>query len=132
MANMDVDIQDDASSPDVMMQFYKRVYPFKSIFNWLNHQHAPTRLFTHREFAFTLQGDTYLRYNSFTTADELKRQTVRLNPTRFEIGPVYNARVSVASFLACRGSRPSFAASRQEDITTWRAATSPARTCFRY
>ncbi|PCH35118.1 prim-pol domain-containing protein [Wolfiporia cocos MD-104 SS10] len=75
-----------------MLAFYKRLYPFKSIFNWLNHEHVPTKLFTNREFAFTLQGDVYLRYNSFERADELKKQVCALNPTRFEIGPVYSAR----------------------------------------
>ena len=57
-----------------MLAFYRRLYPFKSIFTWLNHEHAPTKLFTHREFAFTLQGDVYLRYNSFANAEELKKQ----------------------------------------------------------
>ncbi|KAF9559887.1 prim-pol domain-containing protein [Agrocybe pediades] len=79
-------------SPEVMLTYYRRLYPFKSIFNWLNHEHSPSRLFTQREFAFTLAGDVYLRYNSFTTADELKKQVCQLNPTRFEIGPVYSAR----------------------------------------
>ncbi|KAF9467308.1 hypothetical protein BDZ94DRAFT_1185702 [Collybia nuda] len=85
---------DDSSpaSPEVMLTFYRRLYPFKSIFNWLNHEHTPTRLFTHREFAFTLQGDVYLRYNSFATADELKKLVCQLNPTRFEIGPIYTTR----------------------------------------
>lgn len=73
--------------------FYRRLYPFKSIFQWLNHEQAPTRLFTHREFAFTLPKDIYLRYNSFNNSDELKKQVCQLNPTRFEIGPVYSARV---------------------------------------
>ena len=79
-----------------MLTFYRRLYPFKSIYNWLNHEHTPSRLFTHREFAFTLPGDTYLRYNSFTTAEELKNQVCQLNPSRFEIGPVYSARVGAA------------------------------------
>lgn len=88
-----------------MLTFYRRLYPFKSIFNWLNHEHAPTRLFTHREFAFTLQGDVYLRYNSFTTADELKKSVCQLNPTRFEIGPIYTARVrSTSIFYSLAGS----------------------------
>ena len=87
-------IEDDVSSPEVMMAFYKRLYPFKSIFNWLNHEHVPGKLFTNREFAFTLQGDIYLRYNSFANVEDFKRQTIRLNPSRFEIGAVYNARVS--------------------------------------
>ncbi|KAH9174905.1 prim-pol domain-containing protein [Lactarius sanguifluus] len=79
-------------TPELMLVFYRRLYPFKSIFKWLNHEHIPGRLFTHREIAFTLQNDVYLRYNSFATADEFKKQTCTLNPSRFEIGPVYTAR----------------------------------------
>ena len=81
-------------TPELMLAFYKRLYPFKSIFNWLNHEHTPTKLFYQREFAFTLQGDVYLRYQSFMNAEELKKQVCALNPTRFEIGPMYSARVS--------------------------------------
>jgi hypothetical protein len=89
----------ETPTPELMLAFYRRLYPFKSIFKWLNHEHVPSRLFTHREIAFTLQNDVYLRYNSFTTADEFKRQTCTLNPTRFEIGPVYTARVRVPPSL---------------------------------
>ncbi|CCM00228.1 uncharacterized protein FIBRA_02256 [Fibroporia radiculosa] len=79
-------------TPELMLVFYQRLYPYKSVYGWLNHDHKPTRLFTQREFAFTLPGDVYLRYQSFEDADELKRQIVKLNPSRFEIGPVYSAR----------------------------------------
>jgi DNA primase small subunit len=82
-----------------MLTYYRRLYPFKPIFTWLNHDHIPTRLFTHREWAFTLAGDVYLRYNSFTTAEDLKKQVCDLNPTRFEIGPVYSARVRLLPYL---------------------------------
>jgi DNA primase small subunit len=92
----------DASSPEVMLAYYKRLYPFKSVFNWLNHGPTPSKLFTHREFAFTLAGDVYLRYNSFSSADELKKQVCSLNPTRFEIGPVYSARVRPAAFVCIK------------------------------
>jgi len=86
---------DTNTSPEVMLQFYRMLYPFKSIFTWLNHEHTPTRLFTHREFAFTIQGDVYLRYHSFNTAEDLKKQVCALNPTRFEIGPIYSAKASI-------------------------------------
>lgn len=79
--------------PFATLTFYKRLYPFKSIYTWLNHQHSPTRLFTHREFAFTLAGDVYIRFNSFANTDDLKREVCRLNPSRFEVGAIYNARV---------------------------------------
>jgi len=90
---MPVDDEIEPSSPEVMLAFYHRLYPFKSVFKWLNHEHVPTRLFTNREVAYTLQSDVYLRYNSFTSVEEFKKTTCSLNPTRFEIGPVYTARV---------------------------------------
>jgi len=77
-----------------MLTYYRRLYPFKPVFTWLNHSHTPTRLFTHREWAFELRGDLFVRNNSFSTADDLKKQVCQLNPTRFEIGPVYSVRVS--------------------------------------
>ena len=80
-------------TPEHMLAFYRWLYPFKTIFTWLNHDHVPTKLFFQREFAFTLQGDVYLRYQSFMNAEELKKQVCALNPTRFEIGPMYSARV---------------------------------------
>ncbi|KAF8606988.1 prim-pol domain-containing protein [Ceratobasidium sp. AG-I] len=84
--------EEDASSPEVTLAFYRRLYPFKPVYNWLNQDHAPSRLITNREFALTLQGDVYLRYNSFANAEEMKKEICRYNPTRFEIGPIYSAR----------------------------------------
>ncbi len=77
---------------DEIDYYYRTLYPFDSIFAWLNHQQTPARLFTHREFAFTLQGDMYLRYNSFANAAEFKKSVEQLKPVRFEIGSVYSAR----------------------------------------
>ncbi|KAI0034671.1 prim-pol domain-containing protein [Vararia minispora EC-137] len=82
----------DHTAPEVILSFYRHLYPFKSVFKWLNHEHTPSRLFTHREIAFSLRGDIYIRYNSFLNADEFKNQTLKYNPERFEIGPVYSAR----------------------------------------
>ncbi|EJD52249.1 prim-pol domain-containing protein [Auricularia subglabra TFB-10046 SS5] len=75
-----------------MKRFYNQLYPFQSVFRWLNHGHQPTKLFTQREFSATLPGDIYLRYHSFNNTDDFKANLARLNPTRFEIGAVYNAR----------------------------------------
>ncbi|TIB98326.1 NTF2-like protein [Wallemia mellicola] len=80
---------DDASNPHVTRAYYERLFPFKQMYQFYN---VPTRLFTNREFAFTVKDDIYLRYLSFSTWDEWKKETLRLNPTRFEIGAVYTAR----------------------------------------
>ncbi|CCF52047.1 hypothetical protein NDA11_002523 [Ustilago hordei] len=85
----------DSSDPMSMLSFYRRLFPWKQLFAWLNHDlphMSATKCFTHREFAFTLQNEAYLRYNSFASADELKKEVCRLNPARFEIGPVYTAK----------------------------------------
>jgi hypothetical protein len=41
-----------------------------------------------------------VRYKSFANAEEMKKDVVAHNPTRFEIGPVYTGRVSL-SFRVC-------------------------------
>ncbi|QUC17159.1 uncharacterized protein UV8b_01400 [Ustilaginoidea virens] len=79
-----------ASDPEVMRSFYQRLFPWRQLFQWLNHSPTPTNDFGNREFAFTLQNDAYLRYQSFATADLLRKDVLRLMPSRFEIGPVYN------------------------------------------
>jgi DNA primase small subunit len=77
------------SDPSLMLQFYSRLFPFRALFHWLNHSPKPGPDFAHREFAFTLSNDAYLRYQSYPSADLLKRDILRLNPSRFEIGPIY-------------------------------------------
>jgi DNA primase small subunit len=79
-----------ASDPEVMRSFYQRLFPWRYLFQWLNHGPIPTADFAHREFAFTLSNDAYLRYQSFATADLLRKDVLRLMPSRFEIGPVYS------------------------------------------
>ncbi|EPQ65544.1 BgtA-20577 [Blumeria graminis f. sp. tritici] len=78
------------SDPEVMKTYYQRLFPWRYLFQWLNHSPVPSNDFGHREFAFTLQNDAYLRYQSFPTSDLIRKDVLRLQPTRFEIGPIYN------------------------------------------
>ncbi|KAJ9117308.1 hypothetical protein QFC20_000455 [Naganishia adeliensis] len=95
-----------AKSPEVMLAFYRRLFPYKPFYLWLNQEQAPTRLWTHREFAFTLGESTYVRYNSFNNSEEFKKEILRANPTRFEIGPVYNARPRDRKTMQASALRP--------------------------
>lgn len=81
--------QESYSDPNLMLQFYSRLFPFRSLFQWLNHSPKPGPDFANREFALTLPNDAYLRYQSYPTADTLRKDILRHNPSRFEIGPVY-------------------------------------------
>jgi DNA primase small subunit len=75
---------------ETMAVYYQRLFPFKQFFQWLNHSPAPQTDFTNREIAFTLENGAYLRYQSFKTGEAFRRDVLRLNPSRFEIGPVYS------------------------------------------
>ncbi|KAF3918398.1 hypothetical protein ABW20_dc0104848 [Dactylellina cionopaga] len=80
------------SDPEVMLQFYSRLFPWRQLFRWLNHAELPSTDFANREFAFTLHNEVYLRYQCYPTFETLRRDVLKLNPSRFEIGPVYSAR----------------------------------------
>ncbi|KXL45414.1 hypothetical protein M433DRAFT_154441 [Acidomyces richmondensis BFW] len=77
------------AEPDTLRQFYQRLFPFRPLFQWLNHAPTPQPDFMNREFAFVLPGGAYIRYQSFPTADLFRKQCLQMTPERFEIGPQY-------------------------------------------
>jgi len=77
------------AEPDTLRQFYQRLFPFRPLFQWLNHSPTPQPDFMNREFAFVLPGGAYIRYQSFPTADLFRKQCLQMTPERFEIGPQY-------------------------------------------
>ncbi|KAF1356265.1 DNA primase small subunit [Delphinella strobiligena] len=79
-----------SSDPEILRAFYQRLFPFRYLFQWLNHSPTPTTDWMNREFAFVLPNDAYIRYQSFLTADQFRKQCVHMTPVRFEIGPVYS------------------------------------------
>ena len=79
------------SEPETLRQFYQRLFPFRPLFQWLNHSPTPQPDFQNREFAFVLPNDAYIRYQSFQSADLLRKQCLQKDtPVRFEIGPQYS------------------------------------------
>lgn len=78
------------AEPDTLRQFYQRLFPFRPLFQWLNHAPAPQVDFQNREFAFVLPGGAYIRYQSFASADLFRKQCIQMTPERFEIGPQYS------------------------------------------
>lgn len=82
--------QEKYASPDILRQFYQRLFPFRPLFQWLNHGPTPQPDFQNREFAFVLPGGAYIRYQSFASADLFRKQAIQMTPERFEIGPQYS------------------------------------------
>ncbi|KAI0404106.1 prim-pol domain-containing protein [Xylaria palmicola] len=82
-----------SSDPELLRIFYQRLFPFRYLFQWLNHSPKPTNDFANREFALTINdasgNEIYLRYQSYSTADLIRKDIIAKLPTRFEIGPVY-------------------------------------------
>lgn len=73
-----------------MSYYYQYLYPFREVFQWLNHSSKPQIDIINREFAMAFRSGAYKRYNSFNTIQEFKQQIQKANPDRFEIGAVYN------------------------------------------
>ncbi|KAF9898842.1 hypothetical protein BX616_003549 [Lobosporangium transversale] len=74
--------------------FYRHFFPAKPYFQWLNYSNSPipSKNFMNREFSFFLMDETFMRYQSFKSLDELKQELTRLCPTRIDLGAVYNIR----------------------------------------
>ncbi|KAG0416826.1 DNA primase small subunit, partial [Dictyocoela roeselum] len=65
-----------------LFNFYNKIYPVQEISDWLH-------LNCFREISFTLQNDIYLRYNTFSSASELKGRLVTDMPIKIDIGAIY-------------------------------------------
>ncbi|KAJ1854706.1 p48 polypeptide of DNA primase [Coemansia sp. RSA 1822] len=103
---MAVDGIEDIST-ETLAQYYQRLFPFSVFYQWLNYKApAPTSLFTHREFSFTINDGIYLRYQSFKDGDELHREVQRLAPSKIDIGAVFTAQPRNAKSLQPGAFRP--------------------------
>ncbi|KAL2163512.1 hypothetical protein VTH06DRAFT_5570 [Thermothelomyces fergusii] len=85
----DVEHNTQSALFELLRIYYQRFFPWRYMFQWLNHSPVPTNDFKHREFSLWLHNDAVLRYQSYTTSDLFRKDVLRLMPRRIEIGPVY-------------------------------------------
>jgi len=75
--------------PELLNQYYKRLFPYKYFVQWLSYGGVPKTYFVHREFSFTLKDDVYLRYQSFADQQDLEKEILKRNPYKIDIGAVF-------------------------------------------
>ncbi|KAG1654470.1 hypothetical protein FOA52_006072 [Chlamydomonas sp. UWO 241] len=82
---------------DLMKKYYGRLFPHHHMFRWLSygndgkHPQADAGFFQKREFCFTLDGDIFVRYQSFKDGNEMREALKARVPSKIDIGPVYTA-----------------------------------------
>jgi len=72
--------------------YYGKVYPFTKMWNWLSYGNSSSPTFgSRREFSFTLDGDIYIRYLSFSGPEAWQQECIKKLPHKMDMGAVYTA-----------------------------------------
>lgn len=99
-------------SEETLKEFYQHVFPVEEIVQWLSYAMNPTTTddsaddedqasmrqavstgyLARREFCFTLLGDIFTRFRSYTSVAELRQELVNRFPEKIDVGAVYNVR----------------------------------------
>lgn len=70
--------------------FYTNLFPCKEFYQWFSYGNVNKNYFPFREFSFTLASEVYIRFQSFATGEEFRRELLRLCPVKIDIGAVFN------------------------------------------
>lgn len=82
--------------PHLMKMYYERLFPHQDFYKWLaygndgKHPQGDSTYFSRREFCFTLQGDVFVRYQSFQDGMALAAALRAKLPSKIDIGPLYS------------------------------------------
>lgn len=83
------------SVQELMRPYYSKLFPHGHMYKWLaygndgKHAQADAGFFQKREFCFTLDGDIFVRYQSFKNGSDMREAIKNRCPSKIDIGPVY-------------------------------------------
>ena len=91
-------------SPELLAQYYSRLFPFHLLHDWLSYDpkcllpdssktQLDHKLFSHREFSFTINlsgEEIYIRYQSFLDAKQFISAVKDRNPHKIDIGAIFS------------------------------------------
>eukprot|EP00242_Pyramimonas_sp_CCMP2087_P004310 CAMPEP_0198200216 /NCGR_PEP_ID=MMETSP1445-20131203/3263_1 /TAXON_ID=36898 /ORGANISM="Pyramimonas sp., Strain CCMP2087" /LENGTH=471 /DNA_ID=CAMNT_0043870203 /DNA_START=74 /DNA_END=1489 /DNA_ORIENTATION=- len=118
--NQSVKFSEAGKVHDLMPLYYGRLFPTTEMFKWLvygndqKHPQADPGFFQRREFCFTLEGEIFVRYQSFKSASELHAALKDKVPEKIDLGPVYNVDPARRSAYSTGGSERVFAPVERE------------------
>eukprot|EP00753_Platysulcus_tardus_P005200 PLAT12986.1.p1 GENE.PLAT12986.1~~PLAT12986.1.p1 ORF type:complete len:472 (+),score=148.52 PLAT12986.1:116-1417(+) len=108
----------DVFSPDLLRVYYDRLFPYELITKWLSYGNDPDSdhpaverdFFLRREWSFTLlapdESEIYIRYRSYPGAAEMKRDMMKMQPRKIDIGGVFTVPPSDHKTVAPEKYRP--------------------------
>ncbi|XP_064466175.1 DNA primase small subunit-like [Ornithodoros turicata] len=91
--SVDVEMDNDYNPKyftDYLPVYYKRLFPSSLFYKWLTYGGVDKTIGTNREISFTLEGDVYIRFQSFAEQSEFEKALRDKVPHKIDIGAVYN------------------------------------------
>jgi DNA primase small subunit len=89
--------QEHVFSPELLKIYYARLFPYSLLHSWLAYDpmNKNPDIFSRREFSFTIEPfpgeEIYIRYQSFSSEQELKEAIVKRQPRKIDIGAVFSS-----------------------------------------
>ncbi|XP_061369856.1 uncharacterized protein LOC133312638 [Gastrolobium bilobum] len=83
-------------NPNHLKLYYGKLFPFADIYRWMSygndgkHPGCDESYSSRREFAFTLDNDIFVRFQSFNNALDFEKSIKDKSPLKIDMGPVYN------------------------------------------
>jgi DNA primase small subunit len=110
-----------AFSAELLRLYYTRLFPYNEMYRWLSYGNdygstavkgkggkpvGKPEYFFHREISFTLEDDIYIRYLNFRNAEDMRKEIMKKQPHKIDIGAVYTHQPSLHTMVNAQTFKP--------------------------